>query len=419
MTGFPFASDISLHTPVVSPPVVPATGPVVGPTVDLLTGAHPDGAAHSNVDTLRVLHLINGEHYAGAEKVQDLLGLGLPEHGVEVTFACLKPDRFPAMRQSQDAALVRVPMRSRFDLRPARQLAHFIRDDGYQLIHTHTPRAALVGQRAARLAGVPLVHHVHGQTLVEVGRRGISWISAKVERYSLRRAKRLIAVSDSSAAYLREQGFDGNQIGIVPNGVPVPQTRRSSSPPQSVWTIGTVALFRPRKGTEVLLDAIAKLRAKGLPVRLRAIGGFETPEYEATVHKHAQRLGIEDAVDWIGFRQDVAAEMSQLDVMVLPSLLAEGLPMVILEAMAAGVPVVGSRVPGITDVVRHNVDGLLAEPNDAASLAEQLSRLIKQQVDWATLRENAQAQHAQHYSAQAMAGGVAAIYRQVLDQHQA
>ncbi len=405
--------QLTTELPALSPDI-----PVDDVPESLHAGQESDSQASlnhgSSVALRRVLHVINGEHYAGAEKVQDLLGLGLGACGFEVAFACLKPENFPVMRQSQEATLLEATMRSRLDLRPAFQLAREIREGGYELVHTHTPRAALVGQLAARLAKVPLVHHVHGQTLVEVGRRGISWISAKVERMSLRRASRLIAVSSSSANYLCEQGFDRDRIAIVPNGVPTPFTMRTSSPPRTGWTIGTIALFRPRKGTEVLLQAIASLRQQGLPVRLKAIGGFETAEYEATVRAHVASLNIADAVEFIGFRQDVAAELTQLDAMVLPSLLAEGLPMVIIESMAAGVPVVGTRVPGITDVIRHDVDGLLAEPNNADALAEQLSRLIHHEVDWSFLRENALSRHAEQYSSAAMARGVADIYREVL-----
>lgn len=401
MTGAPLATD--------TPPLD------LAPSDDQIAVAPvPAPPTRPPKNSHRVLHLINGEHYAGAEKVQDLLGLCLPECGFDVAFACLKPDRFPETRQSREAKLLSVPMRSRFDLRPARELTRLVRTAGYDLIHTHTPRAALIGQLVARLTGVPHVHHVHGQTLVEVGRRGISWISARVERLSLRRAARLIAVSDSSASYLCEQGFNESRIAIVPNGVPVPEVRRSNDLPNNVWTIGTVALFRPRKGTEVLLEAIAMLRDQGLPVRMRAIGGFETAEYETHVRQYAERLGIAGSVDWIGFRQDVATEMSQLDVMVLPSLLAEGMPMVILEAMAAGVPVVGSNVAGIADVIQHDINGLLAEPDDATALAEQLSRLIHGRADWNSLREHAQRQHAERYSDIAMAQSIADIYGTVL-----
>ncbi|REK23723.1 MAG: glycosyltransferase family 1 protein [Planctomycetota bacterium] len=396
-------------TPTFESPFAPADVPVVVPA------APP--APSAGVATTRVLHLVNGEHYAGAEKVQDLLGLCLPEYGFDVTYACLKPDRFPRMRRAQEADLLEVRMGTRIDLRPSLRLAREIRERGLRIIHTHTPRAAMVGQLAARLAHVPLVHHVHGQTLVEVGRRGIRWLSAHVERLSLRRVARLIAVSESSAKYLREQGFPADRISIVPNGVPVPVVRRPETPPRDIWKIGTVALFRPRKGLEVLLEAIAALRAQGRPLRLCAIGSFETPEYEAHARSHAQRLGLAGAVDWIGFRHDVAAEMAQLDVMVLPSLLAEGLPMVVIEAMAAGVPVLGTEVAGIVDVIRHDDNGLLARPNDAASLAGQVERLMQGAVDWQSLRERALADHATHYSDRAMAAGVATVYREVIAQH--
>src|SRR5947199_9899838 len=71
-------------------------------------------------EVVRVLHLINGEHYAGAERVQDLLALCLPEQGFEIAFACVKPVKFPSARQSQNAQLFTLPMRSKFDLRPVR-----------------------------------------------------------------------------------------------------------------------------------------------------------------------------------------------------------------------------------------------------------------------------------------------------------
>jgi hypothetical protein len=104
---------------------------------------------------VRVLHVINGEHYAGAERVQDYLALRLPDYGFKVGFACLKPDRFALMRQSQEALLYAVPMRSRLDLRPARRLAKLIRREGYAIVHTHSPRTAFVGSLAALLSRVP------------------------------------------------------------------------------------------------------------------------------------------------------------------------------------------------------------------------------------------------------------------------
>ncbi len=362
----------------------------------------------------RVLHVINGEHYAGAERVQDLLALGLPECGVEVAFACIKPDRFPDARRSQQAPCHLTPMANRLDLRPALQLARLVRQYGYDLIHTHTPRAALVGRAAAALAGVPMMHHIHGQTATEVGRRWRSRASALVERLSLKGASAVIAVSPSAGRYIAEHGVPAEKVQVVCNGVPTRPMLASKRPPSGVWTLGVVALFRPRKGLETLLAALAQLRNRGLPVRLRAVGSFESSEYRCEVLRRADQLGLAEKIEWTGFRAEINAELDQMDLLAFPSVLAEGLPMVVIEAMAAGVPVVGTRVDGVVDVIRPEIDGLLCEPADAAGLADAVARFVQGDADWATMRQTAWRRQREEFSDRSMARGMAELYRQVL-----
>jgi len=391
-------------------PATPAA-PVVVPTP-----RRPPPAVQNRTGNVRVLHLINGEHYAGAERVQDLLALRLPEFGFEVEYACVKPDKFGPRRASQHVPLHEMPMGRRYDLRAAWKIARLVRRQGYQLIHTHTPRTALVGSLASRVCRVPMVHHVHGQTLTEVNRQWLCRLSAVVERVSLGRASRIIAVSPSAVQYLRRQAVRPERIALVPNGVPASKHRLSrpwERTPGRAWTLGTIALFRPRKGTEMLLQAVADLRAAGHNVRLRAVGPFETSQYEAEVQARVQSLGLADHVDWVGFRSDVDAELAQMDLMVLPSLLAEGLPMVVLEAMAAGVPPVGTRVEGILDVIRHETDGLLCEPN-SADLAKQLERVLRGELDYSRLSAATVARHQECYSDVSMAQGLAQVYRDLL-----
>ena len=100
--------------------------------------------------------------------------------------------------------------------------------------------------------------------------------------------------------------------------------------------------------------------------------------------------------------------------MVLPSLFGEGLPMVVLEAMAAAVPVIATRVEGTPEAVRHGVEGLLAEPRDAESLAEQIESLVSGRYDWETMAEAAAARHCEHFSDITMARATANMYRQLL-----
>lgn len=382
--------------------------------LDLDELARCDGPAPSPARTARILHVINGEHYSGAERVQDLLALNLPHFGFDVGFACLKPGRFAQSRVSQCTPLVELPMRGKVDLRPALRLARLVRQDDYELIHTHTPRAALVGRIAAALAGVPLVHHVHSPTASDSTRGWPDRVNARIERASLTGAAAVITVSCSLAAYAASQGILQSKIWVVPNGVPVRGPLDARLPPIKPWTLGAVALFRPRKGMEVLLEAMALLRDRGDVVRLRAVGPFETVEYQQKIQRLVARLGLTDAIDWIGFTSDVPAELAQMDLFVLPSLFGEGLPMVILEAMACGVPIVATRVEGVPEAVRDGQEGSLAEPNDAYDLARAIARVIHGELDWSSLRKNVLRRQADCFSDQSMAEGVANVYRQVL-----
>jgi glycosyltransferase involved in cell wall biosynthesis len=377
-------------------------------------GAGATGQA-AGVETVRVLHLINGEHYAGAERVQDLLALRLPEFGFYAGFACVKLGAFDAMRESRGAPLYDVRMRTRFDLRAAVKVAGIIRDGGYLIVHSHGVRTALVGGMAAAMAGAPMVYHAHSPTSHDSTRRWRNRINGLVERRSLRRAARVIAVSRAVADHVAAEGYDADRIVVVPNGVPGVGAPADRAKPGGRWTLGVVALFRPRKGIEVLLEAMAILLRRGAPVHLRAVGSFESLGYEAEIAARVQRLGLNEHVTWTGFRRDAAAELQKMDILTLPSLFGEGLPMVVLEAMAAGTPVVAARVAGVSEAIRDGRDGVLVDAGDAEGLARAIAGFVDGQYDWEELRRSALRRHAERFSDRAMAAGVAAVYRELLD----
>lgn len=365
----------------------------------------------------RVLHVINGEDYAGAERVQDTLALRLPEHGYEVGFACLKPGRFAEARRSQRSAIYDAPMRSKLDLSPVRRLTSVVQEGGYRIVHTHTPRTAIIGAAVARRARLPLVHHVHCQTAVEVGsRRWQDVLNLLLERLVTYRAAQVIAVSPSLHRYLSQHGYSSAQLRLVANGVESDKGVRNHFKRKvpDTFLIGMVALFRPRKGLEVLLRSLAILHERQIGVRLRVVGRFQSPDYEGSVKQLAAELKVDSLVDWLGFRADVAAELAELDSLVLPSLVSEAMPMSVLEAMAAGVPVIGSRVDGITDLVADGIDGLLVPPGDPSALADAIHRVVCGATDVDRLRTNAQRKHRECYSDRSMAAGVAAVYDEVL-----
>ncbi|HEY4233279.1 MAG TPA: glycosyltransferase family 4 protein [Lacipirellulaceae bacterium] len=378
-----------------------------------------DPAPTDPVATKRVLHVINGEHYSGAERVQDLLARRLPQFGYEVGFVCMKPVRFPLARETTSAPLVEMPMKGRFDLSVVKKLTRLLLDHDYDLVHAHTPRTAIVGRLAARKAGVPFVYHVHSPAGRDSTRRLLNALNSLVEWHTARSADRIVTVSPSLRSYMIARGFPAERVVCVPNGVPCAALGVDRPAPTGTWIIGTIALFRPRKGIEVLLEALASMRSWGAPVRLRAVGGFETLAYETSVLALVDRLGLADAVDWIGFTREINAELAKMDLFVLPSLFGEGLPMVVLEAMAMGVPVVASHVEGIPEAIAHRESGFLVEPGSVNQLAAAIREFVAGELDYPALSRCGRERHHDKFSDMAMAGNLAEVYSAILAEQEA
>ncbi|MCA9104315.1 MAG: glycosyltransferase family 4 protein, partial [Planctomycetales bacterium] len=283
------------------------------------------------------------------------------------------------------------------------------------LLHAHTPRSAMIAARAARRLGIPFVFHVHSPTSRDSTRWLTNWCNHAIEWWSIRQADAIVTVSDTLREHTIASGIAADRVSVVANGVPrqAPVARSILAAP--TVTLGSIALFRPRKGTEVLLEALLRLRQRGHDVRLRAIGGFETEEYGESLRAKAAELGVTEHVDWTGFTRDVDAALESIDMFVLPSLFGEGMPMVVLEAMAAGLPVVATKVEGVPQVITDGVHGRLAEPASVDSLCEVLESLIVDRAAARDLGGQGRERQRQCFSDRSMAEGVAEVYRRVLE----
>lgn len=362
----------------------------------------------------KVLHLINGEHFSGAERVQDLLALALPEFGFEVGFVCLKPDKFPRVRESQKCDLFTVTMRSKFDIFAANKIVSIAREGQYKVLHAHTPRTLMIGRIAAKKLNIPLVYHVHSPVGRDSNKSFNNRLNTWIETWSLRGVDKMICVSNSLAEYMIGLGHQPEKVTVVSNGVAAIPSLPQKSAPSEPWTIGTMALFRPRKGTEVLLGALSILRKQGIKVHVRAVGPFETADYENEIMDLVEKLDVKEMVTWTGFQTDVNAQLAQMDLFCLPSLYGEGLPMVVLEAMANAVPVIASRVEGIPEAVRDGVDGLIFEPSSTEDLAAKIASLVGDQNRWEAMSQSSLERQRTELSDRSMASGVADVYRQLL-----
>ena len=365
--------------------------------------------------SIGVLHIINGEHFSGAERVQQILGKRLPDQTVTPHFVCLKDGKFPEMC-GLDPTMVSVQsMRSRLDLSLVRKIANQTKEMNVDLLHAHTPRSALIASFVARLTGLPWVFHVHSPTARDSTRAIINRMNDAMERWSLWNSDHIVTVSKSLRREMLKRGYDRKKITCIPNGVaeqtPIDAFQRIN---EENWTLGMVALIRPRKGIEVLLEAMARVKENVPNVKLDVIGPFETKEYEVDVMQLVRKLQLEERVQFRGFTRDVPAAMRRLDAMVLPSLFGEGMPMVVLEALAVGVPVIATKVEGTPEVVRDGIEGLLAEPRDPVSLAKAIETFVSSRSRWTEMSQQAVIRHRSKFSDVEMARRTANVYRKML-----
>ena len=167
----------------------------------------------------KVLHLINGEHFSGAERVQDLLALSLPQFGYCADFACMKADKFPKVRQSE-SKLYEVDMKNAYDFFCFKDVIKMVKSGGYSAMHAHTPRTLMIGALAARELKIPLIYHVHSPVGRDSTRSFQNKLNTWVEKLSLKMVTKMICVSNSLADYMADLGHDRNKICVVSNGVP-------------------------------------------------------------------------------------------------------------------------------------------------------------------------------------------------------
>lgn len=378
------------------------------------------GEERANDPTLvKALHVINGEHFAGAERVQQILGKRLGAFGYDPLFAMVKPGEFRNQCRLRRYQLFDVEMKGRFDLSVSKRIADIATEQNAAILHAHTPRTAMIASQAAKILGLPWVYHVHSPTVRDSTRGVLNRINAFIESRSLKTCDLAVTVSKSLRREMLRRGVARERLAVVPNGVyasdPIPTAKRMS---QTHWRMGLVALMRPRKGVDVAIQALRRLADQGASVELELIGSFETAEYEQQIRSLIESCFLQDRVRLTGFTNDIPGAISRLDCLLLPSLFGEGMPMVVLEAISAGVPVIATDVEGTPEVIRDGVEGYLVPPGCPDSLAQSMQKMIGDRQQWSVFSKNALARHGEKFSDNAMAAGIAKAYDRVLSKSQ-
>ncbi|MGF6274151.1 glycosyltransferase involved in cell wall biosynthesis [Massilia sp. UYP11] len=283
------------------------------------------------------------------------------------------------------------------------------------IVHVHAGSHASFLRKSlvllmARMGGACTVFHLHGggfrrYALAEAGPLLRRWI-----RHTLEASSRVIALSPGWAACVRECAPRARVV-VVPN--PVRPTSAAAGARAEAGRILFLGRLDPAKGVDELLQACAALAARHPGLRL-VLGGSGDLDW---VRGRAAELGIAGRVETPGWLDAAArdAQLARAWLFCLPSH-AEGLPMSVLEAMAAGTPVVATRVGGIPEALADGELGLLVPPRDAAALADAIERLLDDARLRARLARAARAAAERHYAAGVVCGTLAALYAQLLDE---
>lgn len=260
-------------------------------------------------------------------------------------------------------------------------LVRYFRRERPAIVATHMAKAGTLGRLAAALAGVPvIVHTFHGHVLDGYfGRLSTSFFLA-VERMLSHLTTQFIAISPEVASDLERLGIGRGKTTIVRLGLDLQyltihqpgRLRRDLDVPDGAALVGIVGRLVPIKALDVFLEAASLIAAEHSEVHFAIVGDGELWDQ---LHNEVRARGLTQRVHFTGWRRDLSAVYSDLDVVVCCSR-NEGTPVSLIEACAAGRPIVGTHVGGIPDIIAAGVNGLLVPSGDATALARAVRELV-------------------------------------------
>jgi glycosyltransferase involved in cell wall biosynthesis len=359
---------------------------------------------------VRILHLEAGSHlYGGALQVL-LLVRGLQERGIETLLVVPRGSGVEREARRRGLPCEALPLVGEADLRFFFGFRSLAKRWGPDLVHLHSRRGAdTLGALAARTVGAKVV------LTRRVDNPEAPW--AVGLKYSLFR--RVITISDAIRGVLARQGVDPRKLRVILSALdPEPFQEPCDRTPflrefglgEDARVVGMAAQFIPRKGHEILLQAVPRVLKDHPEARFLLFGRGPLQE---DVERKVRAVGLQEVVRIPGFREDFPRILPCLDLLVHPATL-EGLGIVLLQAGAAGVPVVSTATGGIPEVVVHGKTGLLVPPGDPMKLASAMISLLRDPELGRAMGKAARERIRAEFSVDRMVEGNLAVYREVL-----
>lgn len=384
----------------------------------------------SKSDKIRICHIITRLDKGGAPDVVRLICEKLDPARFDITLVygvtCDPAKKTKDWVESLGFRAILVKDLFR-DLSPLHDIAAFIRllhilwRGRFDIVHTHTAKAGILGRLAARLCRVPgIVHSPHGHDFYGYFNPTASCLIVWAERFaSLFCDKIHVLTRLEERDMLAYRICPSEKMKVIYSGIainPLSEMLSGASscdpadPEPSFARVGFVGRLEPVKGPDIFIDA-ARFVASRIPdVRFLLIGDGSL---RARLEEKARAWGLESRVFFMGWQEDVSGYLDELDILVMPSR-NEGVGRSALEEQAAGVPVVASRVGGIPEVVRDNETGILFSPGDPAACAEAIIGLLSDSTKRRRLGAAGRSWVRKMFSQDVMADNFASLYRDVL-----
>lgn len=379
---------------------------------------------------VRLLWLIDSLTVGGAESLIVPFARGLDRKRFDLQVCCLSTITGNPIEQrlrEEGVTVTNLNARRLRDVRAFRALKQLVRDDAIDLVHAHLTYSAIWSAFLSRQTAVPAVASLHvapsAMRAVQTSRRQIVMTSLRdrLMRFAVNRwSSMVIMVSDAlRQTYLAGGGINAAKMRVVHNGIEVERFRRNRAAardqlvreldlPADAPIVVTVSVLRPGKGIDVLLEAARSVADAQFVI----IGdGPKREEWSEA----ARRAGIAERVRWAGYRRDVDAILAGCDLFAHPSV-DDAFPTVLLEAMAAGLPIVASRVGGIPEIVEPDVTGLLVPPNDSHALTTSIVALLSDEPRLMRMSEAARDIAGRRFSTAAWIERLTVVYDEVLQE---
>lgn len=296
----------------------------------------------------------------------------------------------------------------KFSVRSLFSLLKTVNKHSIDIIHSHGKGAGIYSRILGLLTGKPVVHTFHGFHYTHLN-PFYRWFYLGIEKLFACATDVFISVSESEKNSCLNAGIvSHDRIVVVLNGVQIPTFRKRALTKKETTLVNISRLSR-EKGMDVLVNIMGTLSQKYQDFRLLIIG--DGPE-RVGLERKVRECGIEKYVSFLGFRQDVASLLDLADIYITASR-GEGMPLTVLEAMAASLPVVASSVVGNVDVVVHGENGFLFNINKPNEASECVQKLINDKTLYDRMSKNAYKTIADKHSLAKMCAEIAQIYNKI------